>query len=77
MKAVIEATTYYDLKNTTQRYFITGGLHETAIAKTTKGGIQGALYLNLDALLGRRRPADWGIAQLAEALRGTSFPIPD
>lgn len=74
VKAVIEATTYYDLKGTTQRYFITDGMHETAIAKSTKGGIQGALYLNLEALLGKRLLAAWDVAQLAEALRGTSFP---
>lgn len=74
VKAVIEATTYYDLKGTTQRYFITDGLHETAIAKSAKSGIQGALYLNLDALLGKRRPATWDMAQLAEAVRGKSFP---
>ncbi|HEX8900638.1 hypothetical protein [Vitreimonas sp.] len=35
--AVIEATSYYDLKGTTQRYFVTDGLHETEIRKSTKG----------------------------------------
>jgi hypothetical protein len=77
VKAAIEATTYYDLRGTTQRYFITDGLHETSIAKSTKGGIQGALYLNLDALLGKRRPDVWDTSQLADALRGTSFPVQD
>jgi len=77
IKAVIEATSYYDLKSTTQRYFITDGLHETDIRKATKGGIMGPLYLNIDALLGKRRPKDWGADELASGLRGAAFPVRD
>lgn len=72
--AVIEATSYYDLKGTTQRYFVTDGLHETEIRKSTKGGIQGPMYLKIDKLLGARRPRDWPLDRLAQELAGTSFP---
>jgi hypothetical protein len=75
IKGVIEATPYYDLKSTTQRFFVTDGLHETLIRKSTKSGIQGALYLNIDSLLGYRRPKDWSVEALAEKLKDTSFPI--
>lgn len=74
IKAAIEAATYFDLKSTPQRYFLTDGLHETHIAKSNPGGIQGALYLNIGALLKRRRPTDLGSSELANALKGTSFP---
>lgn len=76
IKGVIEATTYYDLKSTTQRFFVTDGLHETLVRKSTKSGIQGALYLNIDTLLGYRRPKDWSVETLADKLKNTSFPLP-
>lgn len=76
VKAAIEETAYYDLKSTTQRFFITDGLYETDIRKSTPSGIQGALYLSVDGLLRSRRDPSWDTAQLAEHLRGSSFPLP-
>lgn len=43
-------------------------------SKINEGGIQGALYLKIDKLLGARRPRDWPLDRLAQELAGTSFP---
>lgn len=74
IKSVIEETKYYDLKSATHRYFVTSGLHETAIRKSTPSGIQGPRYLKISDLIGRRAKG-LSTEQLAETLKGTTFPV--
>lgn len=74
VRDVVEATAYYDLKSTTQRYFVTDGLHETD-PQAHEERHSGRPYLKIDALLGKRRPREWSMAELAGALKNTSFPV--
>jgi hypothetical protein len=75
IEAAIEATSY-DLKGSTQRYFVTDGPHETEIRKTTPGGIMGPLYVKLGDLQGTRPSRSWSTGELARALAGKAFPVP-
>lgn len=71
--AIVEATTYYDLKNGPHRFYVVDRFEPTRLVKKSKGPVRGAQYLKLSEVLGAP-VADLTTSALAEQLRERSFP---
>jgi hypothetical protein len=73
--AVIEATSYYDLKTEPQRYYVVDEFAPTNLIKRDKGPIRGAQYLQISPLLAKgAQVRGLSSRELAERLDGRSFP---
>lgn len=75
--AVIEATSYYDLRTQPQRYYVVDEFAPTNLIKRDKGPVRGAQYLQISPLLPDGAPVR-GVSSrdLAQRLDGRFFPAP-
>lgn len=75
--AVIEATSYYDLRSQPQRYYVVDEFAPTNLVKRDKGPVRGAQYLQISPLL-TGGPLARGVSSrdLAQRLDGRFFPAP-
>lgn len=73
VRQIIEATSYYDLKNQDHRYFIVDHFEPTDLQKITKGPVRGAQYLQISSILGPNCKVA-NAANLAKQLTGKTFP---
>jgi hypothetical protein len=73
--SIIEATTYYDLKTTAQRYYVVDEFAPTTLLKRDKGPIRGAQYLQISPLLPQgMQVRGMSSHALAHGLEGRCFP---
>jgi hypothetical protein len=73
--AVIEATSYYDLRTQPQRYYVVDEFAPTNLIKRDKGPIRGAQYLQISSLLPTATQVRGMSSQaLAKTLDGRYFP---
>lgn len=73
IKAIIEATPYYDLKGRAHRYFVVDRFEPTNLVKASKGPVRGAQYLKLSEIFGATF-GELASSDLASRLRDRSFP---
>lgn len=74
IRLIIERTTYYDLRSVDQRYYVVDRFTPTKLVKLSKGPVRGAQYLRLSSILSKDVPKALEANQLAELLKGKSFP---
>lgn len=75
IRAIMDATTYYDLKANPQRYYVMDELAPTKLTKRDKGPVMGTRYLKLPPLLPKGTVVrGLSARQLAARLEGRFFP---
>jgi hypothetical protein len=73
--AIVEATSYYDLKTDAHRYYVVDEFVPTNLLKRDKGPIRGAQYLQISPLLPNGLQVRGMSSQdLAKRLDGRCFP---
>jgi hypothetical protein len=73
--AVIEATSYYDLKSGPERYYVVDEFAPTNLTKRDRGPVRGAQYLQLSPLLPKGiQVRGLSSKELAQNLDGRCFP---
>jgi hypothetical protein len=74
IKAVVEATRYYDLKAEPNRYYLVDHFTGTDLKKTSSGGIMSYRYLDLSCVLPSFDPRkNYSTDELAAALKGRTW----
>ena len=74
IKAITEATSYYDLKDGPLRFYVVDQFETTDLAKASKGPVRGAQYLQIGPIIGPDGLRSLSASELAERLQGKSFP---
>ncbi len=74
IKETIEATSYYDLKDSPTRFYVVDEFAPTDARKVSAGGIMGLRYLDLSVIVTAYQPRkDYASAELADALKQTTW----
>ena len=73
VRAVIENTPYYDLKDNAERYYMIDDLQQVDIIKSSSGGIRGHRYFDLQSFTDEKLEADMTTSEIAMNVMGQTF----
>jgi hypothetical protein len=72
---IVEATSYYDLRNDALRFYMVDQFEATDLAKVSRGPVRGAQYLQIGPIIGSAGLKSMTTHDLADRLRGKTFPV--
>jgi hypothetical protein len=73
IKTVINATDYYDLRQSSERYYLIDELYEVNLHKQSSGGIRGHRYFDLKSFSDEQITPNDKVKHIADKIRDASF----